>query len=228
MFIKTWFTFLMKSEPPKKKQKKVWIMDESKCLTRSEVRKLRGFCEREKTKGLKQDRFSPVRNWFMVELGLNTGLRVNEMATLKHSNLIIEGERSSIFVIGKGKKPRSIWINSEFKTTCQKYFQYQKRFGYRTDPHAFLLNNLSGEKISKRALQKFFKQILKKSDLPLRYHIHCLRHTYATFLLEASNHNYRFVQSQLGHASIKTTGVYAGVIETAGRKAVEKLYKERG
>jgi integrase/recombinase XerC len=47
-------------------------------------------------------------------------------------------------------------------------------------------------------------------------------------LLEASNHNYRFVQSQLGHASIKTTGVYAGVIETAGRKAVEKLYKERG
>ena len=33
---------------------------------------------------------------------------------------------------------------------------------------------------------------------------HDLRHTYATFLL-AQNENIKFIQSQLGHASIQTT-----------------------
>ena len=38
--------------------------------------------------------------------------------------------------------------------------------------------------------------------------------------------NYKFVQEQLGHASITTTQVYAGVVESEGRKAVEKMRKE--
>lgn len=37
----------------------------------------------------------------MVELGLNAGLRVEEIASLKHVNLLIDGERSSIVVIGR-------------------------------------------------------------------------------------------------------------------------------
>ena len=97
-------------------------------------------------------------------------------------------------------------------------------FGYEIHQDSYLLNNIKGLKISKRALQKFFKDLLKKAGLPSHYYIHCLRHTYTTFLLKASSHNYRFVQQQLGHASIRTTQVYAGVIESEGRKAVERLY----
>ena len=87
------------------------------------------------------------------------------------------------------------------------------------------MNNLQDKKISKRALQKFFKQIIQKTGLPIRYHIHSLRHTYATFLLKASGNNYKFAKDQLGHESIKTTQIYAGVIETERKKALENLYK---
>lgn len=214
----------MLREPSKKKQKTVWVVDERKCLTKTEIKKLRAFCSKAKKTGLEKRKFAPVRNWFMVELALSTGLRVNEMASLQHLNLMIDGSRCSLFVIGKGGKPRSVWISSGFKKTCLEYIRYKKQFGYRIDSNAFLLNNLSDERISKRALQKFFKKILVNAELPRRYYIHCLRHTYATFLLEASNHNYRFVQKQLGHASIKTTSVYAGIVESTGRKAVEKLF----
>jgi len=113
----------------------------------------------------------------------------------------------------------------DFKITCQRYAAYKKEFGYGTSSDDYLLNNLKGNKITKRALQKFFKNMVKKAGLSEHYYIHCLRHTYTTFLLKASNYNYRFVQQQLGHSSIKTTQVYASVIESEGRKAVEKLYK---
>lgn len=220
------FTKLMKSEPPKsrKNRRNSWIIDENKCLTFEEVNELRSHCNLLKLSGLENRKFADVRSWMMVELGLNAGLRVAEMASLKTSNLLIDNGRSSIVVIGKGEKERAIWISSEFKARCEEYLGYKKEFGYGTAPEDYLLNSLKGGKITKRALQKFFKRILEDAKLPARYHIHCLRHTYTTFLLKASNNNYRFAQQQLGHASIKTTQTYAGVIESEGRKAVERLY----
>lgn len=182
----------MKSEPTKntvRKQRVVWIIDENKCFSSKEVRKLRNFCNKERIRGMQNRKFSPVRNWFMVELGLNDGLRVSEMASLQHGDLLIDENRSSIVVVGKGNKKRSVWISSHFKKTCKTYFGYKESFGYEMDDDSYLLNNLKGSKISKRALQKFFKKILEETGLPQHYHIHCLRHTYTTFLLKASNYN---------------------------------------
>lgn len=221
------FIKLMKDEliAGKKKKSFAWIIDESKCLSGDEVRKFRRAANKARNYGLEHRKFSPIRNWFMIELGLNTGLRVEEMASLKHGNLLIDKNRSSLLVTGKGNKRRAPWINSAFKITCQRYMAYKKEFGYGISGEDYLLNNLKGGKITKRALQKFFKRMLKEAGLSEHYYIHCLRHTYTTFLLKASSYNYRFAQQQLGHASIKTTQVYAGVIESEGRKAVEKLYK---
>ena len=223
-FIKR-FIKLMKGEPPQRKKRNAWNIDESKCLSKSEVRKLKRFSLQLKINGLRNKKFTAVRNWFMIELGLNTGLRVQEMASLKHSNLFLDEGRSSISFRGKGNKKRSVWISSIFKKKCIIYIKFKKRFGFATDPDSYLLNNLKDEGISKRALQKFFKIIIKKAGLPKHYHIHCLRHTYATFLLVASSYNYKFVQDQLGHSSISTTQIYASVTESEGRKAIEKIYK---
>ena len=223
-----WFIKLMKSEPfniEEEKRNHQWIIDESDYIHREEVETLTKTCNKLRRYGLKHRKFSQVRNWFMVELGLNAGLRVAEMASLKCGNLLIDKGSSSIFVIGKGSKKRAVWINSDFKKICQTYLKYKRDFGYGIGSEDALLNNLRGSKISKRALQKFFKQIIKKAGLPERYHIHNLRHTYTTFLLKASNNNYKFAKNQLGHASIKTTQVYAGVIEIDGRKAIENIYK---
>lgn len=202
-----------------------WVIDENKCLSFEEVKKLKRAARKARAYGLQKNKFTQIRVWFMVELGLNAGLRVGEMVALKHSNLLTDRGRSSIIATGKREKKRAVWISSGFKRICQEYNNYKKRFGYSTDDEAHLLTNLKGTKITKRALQKFFKNIIKKSGLSPHYHIHCLRHTYTTFLLKSSNYNYRFVQRQLGHSSIRTTQIYAGVLESEGKKAIEKLYK---
>lgn len=214
----------MKRTRPKN-NRNAWIIDESKFLGIDEIRQLRNYCNKSKFTGLKNKKFVPVRNWYMIELGLNAGLRVEEMTSLQHRNLILNGSKSSIVVIGKGNKKRSIKINSEFKQTSLTYLKYKSQFGYDTSEESYLLNNLKGARITKRALQKFFKKILEKTGLSAHYYIHCLRHTYTTHLLKASNHNYRFTQAQLGHSSITTTQVYAGIIDSEGKKAVENLYK---
>lgn len=221
------FTKLMKGEPAinKKISNFSWIIDESKCLSIEEVRKLRQASHKTKIHGLQKGKFSHVRTWLMIELGLNAGLRVEEMASLRHGNLLIDRGRSSIVVTGKGGKKRAIWISSDLLKTCEEYINCKEKFGYNTDSESYLLNNLKGSKITKRSLQKFFKAMLKKAELSEHYHIHCLRHTYTTFLLKASNYNYRFVQQQLGHSSIRTTQTYAAVLDLDGRRAVERLYK---
>ncbi len=222
------FTKLMESEPitaGNSPRRAAWLVDESKYFTAGEVKRLRGVAAQRKSTGLKIQRFAYLRQWFMIELGLQSGLRVGEMASLVHGDLLLEDGRSSIIVIGKGNKKRSVWLSSKFRKMCREYTEYKQCFGYESLDNSALLNNYSGKRISKRALQKDFKSILKQAELPKHYSIHCLRHTYTTFLLKASNYNYRFAQQQLGHASIRTTQVYAGVLETEGREAVEKLYQ---
>lgn len=227
MVLSHWFTKLMKGEPQndRKRPGKSWVVDESKCLSMSEIRKLRKTCQKAKVEGILENRFSPIRNWFMIELALSAGLRVEEIASLKHGSILIDESRSSIIVIGKGNKKRSVWISSRFKKICQQFFSYKKQFDFSIHKESSLLNNLNGFRISKRSLQKFFKEASVRAALPTHYSIHNLRHTYATFLLKASNYNYRFVQQQLGHSSIRTTQVYASVLESDGREAIERLYK---
>lgn len=221
------FTKLMKSAPASAStgSRSLWVIDESKCLSLSEVAFLRKAALLQKRVGLRQNRFSLVRDWFLVELGLMTGLRVAEMASLRHQDLLIDGHRSSLKVLGKGKKKRPVWIASEFKATCEAYAKIKLQFGYTTDSESHLLNNLKGGVITKRSLQKAFKKLLELAKLSDRYSIHCLRHTYTTFLLRASNHDYRFAQRQLGHASIQTTQVYAGLFESENRAALDWLYR---
>lgn len=219
----TKFTKLMKSAPHSKAR--VWFIDETKCLKAGEVKALRQASLESKRLGLRKQEFTPIRNWFMLELGLQAGLRVEEMAGLRHGDLFLNNGRSSLRVVGKGNKPRPVWISSRFRKHCEQYIFMKERFGYSVDNQAFLLNNRRGTRITKRSLQKFFSRMIAEAIEPGAYSIHSLRHTYATFLLQATGNNYRFAQKQLGHGSIRTTQVYAGVIETEARAGLEKMYR---
>ncbi len=67
----------------RKKHRFSWVLDETKYLNLGKVEKLRSSCEKEKEKALKKNEIISVRNWSMVEIGLFTGLRVDEMVNLK-------------------------------------------------------------------------------------------------------------------------------------------------
>jgi integrase/recombinase XerD len=214
------------SEPAKKNQHK-WRPSEDKVLWRSESDRLVAIGLILKKNGLRKKKIHLIRNWFMIELGLYTGLRVMEMANLKIKDLVIFDEHSSIIVRrGKGGKRRDVWINSKFKKVCIKYLNIREKLGIPNTPESYLLVSNKRAKLTTRALEKAFKKCAEFAGLSKHYSIHCLRHTYATFSLEAGV-DIRFLQEQMGHASIKTTEMYLSLIFGKNRQALEHIYQKR-
>jgi integrase/recombinase XerC len=217
------FTFPTHHEPKRKSFE--WIVHQDKVLLRNEIKQLRKYGNEIKKQGLKKHKLCLVRNWFMVGLGLFTGLRVEEMVGLRIKDILINDIYASVVVRnGKGGKKRVVKISDSFKHVCSKYLEIRKMFELSNDKEDHLLTSQKGRKLTRRALQKQFKACLKQANLPSHYSIHCLRHTYATNLLKSSG-NLKLVKNQLGHSSIRTTEVYIALIEEDTRKALNKLYK---
>lgn len=205
-----------------------WTLDERKFLTLAfdKVRQLRKHCGRKKAGALGRREFLGVRDWFLIELGLNTGLRVQELSDLRCGDLLISGNEASLIVRkGKGNKKRFVWLSQSFKESCKGFLAWKRKQGHAVDAEAPLLTSEQGERVTKRALQKAFKRIARAAGLESYYSIHCLRHTYGTHLLRAGSFNLRLVQEQLGHSSVRITEVYTKLIGSDVKQAVNRLYR---
>ena len=71
-------------------------------------------------------------------------------------------------------------------------------------PSAPLFVDAMGERIAPSRLSRAFSALCKRLHLAKGVHLHTLRHTHATYLLEAGE-SIRAVQERLGHSSVKTT-----------------------
>jgi len=72
-------------------------------------------------------------------------------------------------------------------------------------------------------VRKAMMTILKKAGLPLHFTPHCLRHTYASLMLQQGE-SPAYVQRQLGHASIQlTVDTYGKWLPMGNKAAVDRL-----
>lgn len=200
---------------------KQWEPDPNKFLTRRQTNTLQSTLDKNDFKNN-----LAVRNAFIIHLGLATGLRVMEIADLNCGDLNLEDAVPSLIVRnGKGKRRRRVFFNNLFRKRCIEYLAWKESIGESIgfDEPLFLSSSTGGH-LTTRAIQKVFKHCARRAGLPARYSIHCLRHTYACFLLKASQWNLRLVQKQLGHSKITTTQVYADVMMPEIKKALDRLY----
>lgn len=84
-----------------------------------------------------------------------------------------------------------------------------------------LFPSATGTYIDSRNLLRAWQRIFKNIDVPYKK-FHTLRHTYATQLLKNGSQLIT-VSRLLGHSSIKTTEIYAHVLESTKIKDVENL-----
>lgn len=203
-----------------------WVLDPGKFLTKDEASRLLNVTKHRAKAAQAKGRKVAIQDYFIIHLALTTGLRVMEIAALKCSDVFLDDQICSILVRkGKGNKKRLVFFTGPLRKHCREYFKWKQQMGESIDQEdPLIVSSNTGGHMTTRAIQKVFKRCSKKAGLNPSYAIHCLRHTYACFLLKASNWNLRLVQKQLGHARISTTQVYADVMMPDVKKALDRLY----
>jgi integrase/recombinase XerD len=204
-----------------------WVLEPSKFLTKEETKKLLETARDRAEVVFAKRRKIPVRDYLIVDLALSTGLRVMEIAQLDCGDVFIRNGISSLLVRnGKCGKRRLVRFGESLKDHLNEYILWKQNVGEPTGPSdPLFLSSNTGCHLTTRAIQKVFKRTAVRAGLSTHYSIHCLRHTYACQLYKASNYNLRLVQKQLGHSSIRTTEVYADVMEPDIQDALRELYK---
>ncbi len=79
--------------------------------------------------------------------------------------------------------------------------------------------------LTRNGVWRVVKGLMAAVGLDPRYATHSCRHSYATHLYRACGGDLEVVQEQLGHASIKTTTIYAKVTKEDKARAADALAK---
>lgn len=168
-------------------------------VVKSARRKLPDILSREEIKRL-LDCTTNLKHKAILMLIYSAGLRVSEAA-----NLMIKDIDSCNMTIkvrqGKGKKDRFTILSEKLLATLRRYYKQYK-------PVKWLFSGMvSSNPITTRTIQTVFKNKCSEAKILKDVGVHCLRHSFATHLLEQGTDLVR-IRNLLGHKSLKTTSIY--------------------
>lgn len=145
-----------------------------------------------------------LKHSIMLMLIYSAGLRRSELINLRIGDLDIS--RKVVFIRGaKGRKDRQSLLAKNLVPLLEPYLKEYK-------PRYWLFEGEKGEQYSPSSLQKVFARALERAGIKKEAHLHTLRHSFATHLLE-SGASTRFIQVLLGHESSRTTEIYTQVTQ---------------
>lgn len=183
---------------------------------------------RENVRKTKMSESQMLRSDALVELLLATGLRISEAQSLDRGAFDEwDGKMVKLTVIGKGSKPRLVFVNKETVAVVQRYLDV------RNDQEKALFVTCVERVPVKRAdvrslqyvIENRLKMLQKEGVIGKDVHLsaHTLRHIYATRLLDKGV-ELRYVQAFLGHASITTTQRYTHIVDSKLEDEYKKVY----
>ncbi len=146
-----------------------------------------------------------ARNRAMLEVLFSTGMRISELVSLNTDAIDKQGR---VFVLGKGKKERFVYLTERSKRYLNDYLILRK------DNQKRLFTPLRGRnsgnkdvRVSTNYLQAKIKQYREILNINVPISAHSLRHGFATYLAE-NGASPAAIQILLGHESLDTTTRY--------------------
>ena len=168
-----------------------------------------------------------LRNRAILEVLFSTGMRISELCNLNRVDIDGTGK---IFIMGKGKKERFVYLTPRAKAILERYLVT------REDDCSALFIPYSGpnvnskkKRISSNYVEMKIKQYREKLKINVPISPHSLRHGFATYLAE-NGASPVAIQILLGHESLDTTTRYVHASDHFAEKTHRRFHplREKG
>jgi len=170
---------------------------------------------------LEEDALIGLRNRVIMELLFSTGMRISELCKLNRADIDGTGK---IFIMGKGKKERFVYLTPRAQNMLERYLVTRDD----TYPSLFIpyhgpMINSSKKRISPNYIQMKIKQYREKLRINVPTSAHSLRHGFATYLAEQGA-SPAAIQILLGHESLDTTTRYVHASDKFAEETHRKFH----
>lgn len=148
------------------------------------------------------------------------GLRLLEGARLQVPD--VDGDRRLLHVHGKGGNDRMVPLPEATLALLREHWRTHRHPLWLFPATGRAHRNPGTDPISRSSLQSAFVRAVRQCGIRKRAHVHTLRHSYATHLLEAGV-ALPLIQEYLGHSSVRTTMIYTHLTRELRAGALEPI-----
>ncbi len=157
------------------------------------------------------------RDYCIITLFLNCGLRLAELVSLNYINIRTD---NTMKVTGKGNKERIVYLNDACIKAIKKYMSVRPVDGVKDKDALFISRNM--RRINPRTVQNIVLKFLDRSGLSGQgYSVHKLRHTAATLMYQYGDVDILLIKEILGHENLSTTEIYTHIVDSQLKGAVD-------
>lgn len=155
-----------------------------------------------------RETFTGLRDFTMMMLMLETGIRLKELCGIKTHHVNIDDGYVRI-TEGKGYKERTVPIQKSMRKQLATYMRVRGELH-----HDFLFVNIDNEPIAPRQVQNRIHQYGKQAGIKnVRCSPHTFRHTFAKLSVQ-NGANVFELQAMLGHTSLEMVRRYVNLFST--------------
>jgi len=160
----------------------------------------------------------------MVLVLLRTGMRIGELLSTRLCDVDLVEQRIEIVETQKNRVGRVVYLAED---ACRALAQWIELRRFQT---ALIFSGHGGLPLSYETARSTFKKLLVRTDLAHKgYTLHCLRHTFASELLNAGM-RLECLQVLLGHSCLEMTRRYARLTDVTRKeeyfRAMAKIEKD--
>ena len=161
------------------------------------------------------------RNFTMMQLMLDTGLRISEVTALKWRDIDLSTGKLMVRQ-GKGGKDRTLWVAEADIDRLRSWRERQATVCDTCDTCEHVFTTLAGKALGHRYIQQAVKRYAVKAGIAKNVHPHTLRHSFATDLYRETS-KIRLVQKVLGHSDLSTTMIYTHIFDEEVETALKSF-----
>ena len=142
------------------------------------------------------------RNYVLLLVLLDTGMRASELCGLKVSDI----HERFVRVFGKGRKEREIGLHPEVAKLVWKYIHMYRK-PVRPDETKLFIGRF-GEPLQYGGVKSILDGVKKESGISdVRVSAHTFRHTFAKFYLQRGGEVFK-LSREMGHSTVQVTEIY--------------------